>query len=193
MPRRKAVDTDTLTDQSLPGLEGLDQDPAPRATRGRPRKTTTAPPTKAAGNRGRISTRGTTGRIMSKAQMQSKVAEEVYTYLSLAAAGWELRDPECASTLYESVTVPTSQGPQQMQRLAAIADRLVAMISRNDKLLARMATSGVIGEMAVMLHLVVPIARTAWQAHGPSGQGHNTNEGGQDAYADRFPAYQPAA
>lgn len=193
MPRRKATATDELVDQSLPGLEGLPQDPAPRPARGRPRKNAAAPVEKpAAGNRGRIGTRTPTGRMMSKAAMQSKVAEEVYTYLSLAAAGWELRDPECAAVLYDQVIVPTAQGPRQQERLAAIADRLVAMISRNDGLLRKMAESGILGELAVMLHLAVPIGKAVWRAHGPGGQGHGDSENGQQPSYDQFPAYQPA-
>jgi len=186
MPRaRKAV----IDDPDLGAMESLDGDPAPAATRrgpGRPRKTAV----KAAGNRGQIPTRTSGGRIMSKAAMQSKVAGEIYAYVSMAAAGWELRDPECAGILYETVTIPGPGGPVQVERLQAIVDRIVAMISRSDDLLKRFADSGILGELAVLGTLMFPLAAGLWKAHGPAGNGHGP--AGEGAYdADRYPAYAP--
>lgn len=185
MARRAAAD---LVDQELPGLE-LDADPEPRAPRrGRPRKTTT--PVKAAGTRGKIPARTSSGQIMSKNAMISKVQGEIYTWLSLFAAAWEIRDPECASVLYEPATVPGPNGPAQVERLAAITDRLVAMIARNDAVLETLAKSGIIGDAAVLGGLLLPVGRQLWRAHGPMGVGH-AQEGQESAddVAAQYPAY----
>lgn len=184
MPRARKIVADDVTDQELP-LDGLDADPTPRATRGRPRKTTA----KGVGSRGRIPARTAAGRVMSHSAMVAKVSEEVYMYLSLAAAGFELRDPECVASLYEPVTVPGGSGPIEVERLRAIADRLVAMIARNKGLLEMAAKSGILGEIAVMLSLVIPVARTIWQAHGPSGTGHRPAEEVVGDLNARYPAY----
>lgn len=186
MPRRKA---ETLTDAELPGLEDLDQDPTPAAAkprRGRPPGSRT---TTGTGNRGRIPARTANGRIMTKAQMQAKVSVELYTYLSLFAATWEMRDPTCAAVLYEPVTIPGPSGPTQVERLQGIVDRLVVIISRNDTVLRTMAESGILGEIAVLGHLVFPLGKALFAAHGPNGTGHRPVEEVTSDYAAQYPAY----
>ena len=187
MPRpRKA--TTVLEDQALPGMD-LDGDPTPGATRrgpGRPRKTALAPPVKAAGNRGRISTRSKSGRIVSKDAMIAKVREDVYTYASLLHAAWDFKDPECASVWKEPVE---SLGGQE--RLAALVDRLVGILARNDGMLAAAYSSGIFGEVAVIASIVFPAVKQVWRAHGPGGQGHATDERAFDV--GQYPAYSPAA
>lgn len=170
MPRAKRT-TEVLTDQELPGLDQLDRDPEPTAARrgpGRPRKatgTTRGP--------GKIPARSTTtGRVMSKAQMISQVNGEVYTYLTLAQAAWSLRDPECAG----------AAEPQ----IAVIAEKITAMIARNDSLLTMVTKSGIIGDVIGLLGAVLPIVRAVWTAHGPGGHGHD-EQGEIDA--NRYPAY----
>lgn len=184
MPRRRA---EQLVDQALPadGMpEGVPADPVPKRGPGRPRKETAT----TQGNRGRVAARSSNGRIMSKAAMQAKVSAELYTYLSVMAAGFELRDPECAGVLFDQVSIPTPNGMMQVERLQGIVDRLVAMISRHDGMLETMAKSGIVGELAMLLHLLFPIGRAVWAAHGPGGRGHS-NEHGTADYAQQFPAY----
>lgn len=187
MPRRRAAE-DVLVDQELPadGMPaGVPADPAPKRGPGRPRKEVATEQ----GNRGRVPARTSSGRIMSKAAMQAKVGTELYSYLSLVAAGWELRDPECAGSLYDQVTIPGPNGPVTVERLQGIVDRLVAIISRNDKVLQTFAQSGILGELAVIGTLAFPIFKQMWSAHGPGGRGHvNQVEQLGDLNA-RFPAY----
>jgi len=186
MPRRRTA-TAAPVESELPGLDDLAPDPVPTALRGRaPRASTPA-------KRGPGRPRGTGprtagGRLMSKDAMRAKVAAELYTYLSLFAAGWELRDPQCAQVLFEPVVLPTDAGPVESERLQAIVDRLVAIISRNNAVLETLAKSGVIGELAILGHLMFPIVKAVWQAHGPAGIGHATPEEAADAYAQRYPA-----
>lgn len=176
--------SETLRDAELPGLEDLKQDPPP-AKRGRPRKSTssTRPPAKAAGNRGRVPARTPAGRIMSKAQIQAKVGEEVYMYLALATGAWEVVDPDCAGELYQ----PDRTGTE---RLAVVADRLTRMICRNDKLAEMVANSGLLGEAIALMSALVPVARAWWAHHGPNGDGHRDGEAiNGDDYTARYPAY----
>lgn len=123
--------------------------------------------------------------------MQAKVSSEIYAYVSMAAAGWEMRDPECAGVLYEAVTIPGPGGPVEVQRLQAITDRIVAMISRNDDLLKKFSESGILGEIAVLGTLLFPIGRALWAHHGPTGTGHQVGQGG-GFDVDQFPAYSPS-
>jgi hypothetical protein len=163
-------------------------DPAPKRGPGRPRKETAT----TQGNRSRVPARTASGKIMSKSAMQAKVAAELYTYLSLFAAGWEMRDPECAAVVYDQVTIPTERGPVQVERLQGVVDRMVAIISRNQAVLETMANSGIIGEIAMIGHLLWPIGRQLWSAHGPAGRGHTNEQEQGDDYASRYPAYTPA-
>jgi hypothetical protein len=174
MPRRRAtatVEGPMEGDRALPGMVELAADPEPAPVKrgpGRPRKV-------AAGNAGRIPARTPSGKIASRAAMQSKVRDEIHLYLSLVQAGWELRDPVCASAA-------------SPERLASIADSLVAMVSRSDSLLEMAAKSGIVGDIAMLLHAVFPIAKAVWQAHGPNGHGHRDAE---EVRIDNFAAYPP--
>lgn len=170
MPRARTK----LIDQELPGLDQLDQDPAPAATRTRAKRT----PAKAAGNRGKVPARTATGRIMSKAQMQAKVRDEVGMYLNLMAGGWEMRDPICAQAATQ-------------ERIDVIADRLTSMIARSDGLLEMATKTGIIGDIVALLSAAFPIAREVWRAHGPGGEGHKSVEEVQRGYAEQFPAFTP--
>lgn len=181
-----------LTDGGIE-LDKMDADPQPTTRRGpgRPRKTETADAPKSAGNRGKIAARTASGTIMSRAAMIAKVESELYTYFSLAVATWEIKDPECAGMMLEQVVLPTDSGPVRMERLAAIVNRLTAIIARNDRILAMLAKSGLIGEAAVLGSLLVPVGRQIWAAHGPTGDGHA--RGVDDVTAEQYPAYRPTA
>jgi hypothetical protein len=179
-------------DQPLEGgLESLGQDPTPTATR-TPRKRV-GRPAKAVGNRGKISARSPSGRVMSKAQMIDKVSAEIYMYLSLAANGWELAeelrgvaDP-CARVLFEDVRVPTPDGVVVTERLAGVAERITSIVARNDKLLATVAKSGIIGDLAVLVTLLWPVGRLVVVNH-LLGSGHGTRmEASPDDLAGRYP------
>lgn len=172
MPRARK-----LVDQELPGLDDLDKDPEPTAAR---TTRTRRAPAKAAGNRGKVPARTASGRIMSKAQMQSKVRDEVGMYLSLMAGGWELRDPIC------------SQAATQ-ERIDTIADRITSMIARSDSLLEMATKTGIIGDIVALISAAFPIVREVWRAHGPGGTGHETVEEVQRGYAEQFPAYPAVA
>jgi hypothetical protein len=161
MPRRAAVvaDDPPLGDAMDQDQLPLDPPPARRAA-GRPRKAAAKrAPAKRTGTRGQIAVRTPSGTIMSKTQMQTKVRGEIEMYLNLAAAGWSLRDPICASSASE-------------ERIAKMADALVAMISRDDKLLAYAAKSGILGDIAMFCNAAWPIAKEVYRHHGPGGDGH---------------------
>lgn len=180
--------TALLADQALPGLE---QDPQPAPEKrgpGRPRgsRTTTAPK-KAAGNRGRIAVRTTKGTIMSKAEKVAKVREDAMTYAELAVAGWELRDPQCAGVWYDRVML----NGREVERIEAFVDKVVTIIARNEKILDYAVTTSWFGEVAAVLHLVYPVGKAIWTAHGPNGAGHQDQDGGQVDH-DRYPAWQGA-
>lgn len=171
MPRKRATVAD---DDTLPGLSDLEQDPQPTAAPvrrgpGRPRKATTS----TARGPGKIPARTSSGRVMSKAQMESKVYNEVYTYLTLAHAAWELRDPECAGAA--------------TPRIGDIAQRVTGMIARNESLLATVAKSGIIGDIIGLLGVLLPIGKAIWMAHGPGGKGHDDMTGHFDE--DRYAPY----
>jgi hypothetical protein len=182
MTRRK---TDQADDAGiLDGQESLDFDPAPTALRPRTRargavksvltavKAPAAP--RGPGRPRKMGPRTPSGRVMSKAQMVETVNREVTMYLLLGQAGWELRDPECASAATQD-------------RIEIIAARLTNIIARNDKLLELATRTGIISDIVTLLHAAMPIARAVWAAHGPNGHGHE----GQRAevnYAD-YPAY----
>lgn len=180
----RARRTEVLVDQEL--TIDVPADPAPAQRRpGRQRKETST----TQGNRGKVAARTPSGRIMSKAAMQSKVAAELYTYLSLFIAAGELRDPECFGMFGDVVTIPSADGPVQVERLQGVVDRMVAIISRNDTVLATMAQSGIIGELAVIGSLLFPVARQFYRAHGPGNRGHVNEQEAADGYADQYPAY----
>lgn len=172
MPRRKTTAAAELGEAGLPGLDGLDHDPEPAATRTRTRRA----PAKAAGNRGKVPARTTGGRIMSKAQMTAKVREEIGMYLDLMAGGWEIRDPICA----QAATA---------DRIAVIADRLTSMIARSDSLLVMATKTGIIGDIVALLSAGLPIIKEVWRAHGPGGTGHASPEEVAAGYADQYPAH----
>lgn len=186
MPRRPR-NAEVTEDDRAPFAAELDRDPepdvAPRRGPGRPRKTA---PATATGNAGNIAVRNEKGQILSKAQKIAKVREEGYFWLSMVAAGWEIRDPECAGVLTESVTI---RG-KEVERLEAITDRLVGIVAKYDDLLDFLAKSGVIGEAAMLGTLLWPVGKRVLKHHGPTGIGHQTPE---ESYADRaqYPAYVP--
>jgi hypothetical protein len=108
--------------------------------------------------------------------MQAKVREEAFTYLSLMAAGWEIRDPWCAAQATE-------------ERIGVVADQFVAMVSRSDSLLQSVASSGIIGNVIMMMNALFPIVREVWRAHGPGGHGHQDQGGDEGDVTARYPAY----
>lgn len=171
MPRARK-----LVDQELPGLDEFDKDPEPVAARPRRGR----PPAKTSGSqKARIPARTPAGRIMSKAQMITKVQAEVSMYLMLAQGAWDLRDPTCAAVATQD-------------RLDIMAESMTNMIARNETMLKYAASSGIIGDIVKILHAVLPIAREVWRNHGPGGLGHQSIEEVTDAYAQRFPPYAPA-
>jgi hypothetical protein len=172
----------------------LGQDPAPSVRRPRRARATKSTAT---GNRGKIAARTASGKMMSKAAMVEKVSGEVYMYLGLFASGFEAMEESrygesCVSeVVWQDVVVPTPDGPVKTERLAGIAERLTAMIARNDKLLARAAQTSIIGDIAMMAHLAFPIARAVWAHHGPMGAGHRTADSEAQAgeYAAKYPVH----
>jgi hypothetical protein len=160
MPRvakKTAAPAAELEDQELPGLERLEQDPPPRRRPGRPRKSV------AAGNAGRIPARTPSGKIASKASMQADVRAQLTVYLASGAALWSLRDPICAAEATE-------------ERIETVADGLTAMLSRSPAALEFAAKSGILGDIAKILHAALPVVRAVWRHHGPGGTGHGTED-----------------
>lgn len=191
MPRTRRTNAAAPVEEGLPGLDDLVQDPAPAPRRSHHKARAMAAPAKRAPGRPRgTGPRTSAGRLMSKAAMQAKVSAELYTYLSVFAAAWELRDPQCASVLFEEVRIPTEGGMVEVERLQGIVDRLVAMIARNSTVLETMAKSGIIGEMALLGHLLLPLGRAVWSAHGPTGVGHRAPEGNVSDNAERYPPHR---
>lgn len=178
MPRKKAAPP--IEDIKLPGLEGIDHDRQPDAPpprkRGRPAGSTT----KATG--GGIAFRSGTGKATSKAQVKSQVATELYGFATLFVGMWEYRDP-CASVLTEYVEFDG----RQTDRLAAIVQQTVEILSRSDKVLNALANAGMIGQLGMLAGLLYPVVRQVWSAHGPGGTGHG-EEASEDGYQDRYPA-----
>jgi hypothetical protein len=192
MPRRPRTPTVTPDTDAIPAELG--QDPPPRTATASRRPIRSA--AKSTGNRGKIAARTASGKMMSKAAMVEKVSGEVYMYLSLIASAVETAEEarygeSCITeTVWSDVVVPTPDGPVKTERLAGIAERLTAMIARNDKLLARAAQTGMIGDIATIMHLVLPIGLSVWRHHGPMGTGHRpVEESAADEYPSRFPAY----
>lgn len=180
MPRKKPEIVDAgIQDESLPGMPP-DPQPVERRGPGRPRGSKTA--TKAAPPK-MIRDTGT-GRAMSKAQAKAKVATELYGFGSLLVGLWEMRDPECAAPWTEQVDIP---GGRQ-ERLAAVVEKVVDIIARNDAALSALATSTMIGEGAILASLLWPPVKTVWRHHGPGGAGHHHGEDGAEDYAQRYPA-----
>lgn len=176
--------TAVLEDAPLPGLDDLDHDPAPATPKrrpGRPRGSGTA--ARSTGTRGKIPTRNAKGQIVSAAQMMDKVEGEIYTYLVLLQAGYELRDPDCAAAWAE----PLDDG---RDRLAELAKRTTALLARSDKILAIAYETGIVGEIIQILMLLIAPLKAMWRAHGPNGTGHSREALSGDY--DGFPAYAPA-
>jgi hypothetical protein len=171
MPRARKSATAVLDDPPMDGLEGLASDPEPAAARPRRGR----PPSKTTTGTRKISTRSASGRIVSKASLTNQVRDEIETYLTLFVGTWGLRDPECAD-------VAARQIPE-------IAERVAKIVSRNDKLLAKLAESGVFGEVALLVAALLPVGRQVWAAHGPGGHGHAPEAVNADDLAARYPAY----
>lgn len=188
-PRKTASTPIDAEDQNLPGMhdEDFPQDPQPAkrgpgrprksATPGAPKVTTRRPTTRAA----------RAGRVMTRAQMVDKVSAEMYAFSSMLLVAWEIRDPECASVMYDQVTIPTPNGMVADQRLNALIARTVAIIARDEKRLELLAKSGMVGELIGLGALLVPIGKQVWRHHGPGAAGHgDQTEMGYD------PAQYPA-
>lgn len=170
MPRARATAT-ILEDTPLDGLEDLKTDPEPAAARPRRGR----PPKAATGSRGKIVARTSAGRIQSKAALIGQVRDELELYLTVFVGTWGMRDPECAQVA--------------QQQIPEISDRVVKLLSRNDKLLTKVAESGIFGEIAMLVSALLPIGRQVWQAHGPGGHGHAPAEVNDADLAARYPAY----
>lgn len=182
-PRATTLEPE-FKDVALEGLENLPQDPKPAGTRrppGRPRgsKTTTAPAKK-----GGVAFRAPTGKAMSKDQVKHKVATELYGFASMFVGLLGMKDPDCAGLLTEPVNTPNGE----QERLEAIVERTVNLLARSDKVLSGLATTGIIGEIAMLGSLLLPVARQVWQAHGPNGHGHGEKEENLDDLKARYPA-----
>jgi hypothetical protein len=183
MPRvRPAATALTEETRELGTLDDLPQDPAPKR-RGRPPGSPNR--AKPAGNRGKIPARTADGKVMSNAQMVAKVKAELYTLAAMGVAIWDFQDHECASIMEE----PTATG---QDRLEAIIDHIVAMISRSPAVLKVLAGSGIIMDAGMFLAAVLPIAKRVWEHHGPNGIGHGDPVEKANQYAAQYPAYAGA-
>lgn len=180
MPRTRRTETPPIVDEVLPGLDGLNADPQPVTKRppGRPRGSGT----KAAAS-SRIAHRAPSGKVLSKAQVMAQVSEEAHAILTMLIGAWGIKDEECAGVWFEGVQ--TASGVQE--RLAAVVDRVVALIARSDRLLALAAKGGLFAEIASMGALLMPVFKQVWSAHGPGGHGHAAPEQIAQDYA-RYPA-----
>jgi hypothetical protein len=122
---------------------------------------------------------------MTKAQLKRNVAIEMYGFAQMFAGILGMKDPDCIEPLFEKVETP--DGTQE--RLAAIVDRTVNLLARSDKVLSGLATTGIIGEIAMLGGLLLPVAKQVWQAHGPGGHGHKTGENVDDLAKYPAPAF----
>jgi hypothetical protein len=169
--RRAAVDDGGIKDEAFPGMP---QDPAP-AKRG---------PGRPAGSTTKKRAAPAVSGELTKAQIKSKVSIELYAFARMFVEMWEIRDPHCAAPWLEVTDTPRGQ----QERLAAIVDSTVNLLSRNDAVLSFMATSGVIGEALMLGSLLLKPVKTIVKAHGPGGMGHGIEEGTDDDYSARYPA-----
>ncbi len=164
MPRARkptAVLDDPPFDLDLP------TDPEPAAAK--TRRPTGRPP----GRPRKIAARTPSGRIQSKASLMAQVQTEAEMYLTLFVGAWGMRDPECAEVAN--------------QQIPEIAARVVKILSRNETLLAKVADSGILGDVAMLISALMPVGRQVWRAHGPGGHGHAPVEVDHDALAARYP------
>lgn len=190
--RRAAAPVVELEDVALPGLDDLPHDPEPAPPKRTRRASSSTSSTRTTTSRGRIGTRASSGRIMSKAQMVDKVTTELHFFLGIGFGVASVKEP-CLEAIFEPMEMPGPNGEAvEVDRIGVIADRVTAMIARNDKLLKFAAESGIIGDAIVLATALAPVGRAFWQAHGPGGHGHGRRE--EDAPdVDRYRAYAPAA
>jgi hypothetical protein len=181
MPRARAgaIADSGIVDESLPGMPA-DPQPVTRRPPGRPRGSKTVKKAAPA----KIIRDSSSGRAMSKAQAKAKVATELYGVASLMVGMWEMRDPDCAGVWTDTLELPS--GTQE--RLAAVVERVVDIFARNDAVLSAMATTGILGEVALLGSLIWPALKKAWQHHGPNGVGHGGGEEAGMDYARQYPA-----
>lgn len=192
--RRTSTATAELEDVALPGLDDLqtDPEPAPAKRTRRARSSATSSP-RTTTSRGRIGTRSSSGRIMSKAAMVDKVTTELHFFLGLGFSVASVREP-CLEAIFEPMEMAGPNGqPIEVDRVGVVAERLTAMIARNDKLLKFAAESGIIGDAIMLASALAPVGQAIWRAHGPGGTGHGEPKEGTTSDVDRYRAYVPAA
>lgn len=143
----------------------IEQDPTPSKSARSARSSTssTTPPKPAKGT-----------RKPATAAIRKQVADELHTYLEMAAMTWGLRDDYCAGALSES-----SQ---------EIAERLADIIAPNPKLVEWLHTSGLVGDWLKLLMAVKPVVSAIRDHHITHSVGGEDDE---PLDPQRFPAYRP--
>jgi hypothetical protein len=120
----------------------------------------------------------TTGRPPGRpTNLEKQVAEEITMYAELIATVWAVRDPVCGAA-----------AEAQAPKIAAAAARI---LRRYPQVMARMHSSGQIGDWIALGMACAPVAQAVWSHHIVSHEEEVTDDdnatGG--SYADRYPAF----
>src|SRR4029077_2718188 len=193
MPTRRRTSSTALLDEPELAISDMDRDVTPAKTRGRPRKSTTAPATR--GRPGRkpgtvtITNRGSDGKILSEAAMKAKVAGELGMMLALGVAGLEFRDPDMAACITEPVQVP---GVGEVDPIETFVDKFVNQLARNKKALAYAAKGEGITEIASMIYIAFTVGKRMVQVSAARRRGAEDGYDPQGALRDDdYPTYSP--
>lgn len=120
----------------------------------------------------------TTGRPAGRpSNLEKQVAEEITMYCELIATVWAVRDPVCGAA-----------AEAQAPKIAAAASRI---LRRYPQVMARMHSSGQIGDWIALGMACAPVAQAVWSHHivttDPEEVNDDDTSGG--SYADRYPAF----
>lgn len=179
MPRpKKAAPTSTAAVDEP--MFDIPADPEPSQPRSRRAPASRAATGRPAGRpRTKAGPRASNGRVMSAVAMRAKVEGELYGLMVLASSVFSAKDP-CAE-------IPFEVNRQGVTHAEAMASAYTALLARNDKALAFVASSGIMGDVLTAILATAPVVMGIMRAHGPGGTGHGDQEDQIDA--NRYPAY----
>lgn len=143
----------TKLDQELPVEFTADPEPGERPRRGRPPKLNAVPAAK---------------RPPTAARLAKDVAADLATLIAGTAAVWGLQD-RCCAPILEDQAQP-------------IADALVAVLSRNPRLLAKFANADIVSmtlQSVALGRALMPVGKAIWTNHVSrtgEGEGHDQSD-----------------
>jgi hypothetical protein len=110
----------------------------------------------------------------SIARVEKEVAEELTSYMEMAALTWSLRDPVCATALSD--------------QSKEIAEKLTKILARNARLLEWFRQSTSIGDYLLLFHAVAPVLKAVYAHHVVKPEEEVPGGG---AGLDQYPPYRP--